>query len=950
MRSGPLSRSFWLVLALFIYSLLGALLLPAVILHSVNQQLSTLSTQAAKLQRVELNPFNLQLVLHDFHLGDDPTPLLGFKRLEADLAWRSLWRGALELSELTLVGAQGYLQLDQQGQLNLLQALRLPEPDTTAPSAENQGLFPLRITRLVLQDNRLTLEDLRPDQQVRHSYDTINLQLHNLSTVPNEQGELQLNASGPDGATLAWQGQLSLAPLSSSGQVQLTDVRLIRLTPYLQRALPLKLTSGNAAMALNYQFSTDNGVQLEVQELTAQLDRLSLLDADELPLLNLRTVQIQDASFNLQARELRLGTLLSQGLETSLEREPDGSLNWMRVLPPRQVEPANDIQPAWRVQINSAQLSDYHLSLIDRLPDSPQALDIGPLDLELKGFDSLSTAPFDLNLTTRIGAEGALAGSARLTLAPLRADIQLSLERIDLRPLQSYLSPYVRLELRRGALDAQLNIVLDQQQMQNLEVAGEADLRDLHLVDGLQQRDLLKWQNLHIAGLSWRDRHLDISELSLQQPYLRFIINSDLSTNIDALRVPQPAAPEAVSSETPIGLRIGGIRINDGSANFADFSLRPNFATAIEQINGQIGTLDNQRNIAAQVDLKGRVDRYAPVSIEGSLTPFSPLESLDIRTRFQQLELTTLTPYSGKFAGYRIRKGRLNLDLHYRIERGRLSADNSVLLEDLQLGEQVDSADAINLPIRLAVALLKDSQGNIDIQLPIRGDLNNPEFSVMPIVMQTLRNLLVRATQAPFKFVAGLVQGADQLDLSQIRFAPGSAELDAEAEQVLATLASALKQRPNLQLDIEGMSSVEADGPLLAQERLNLELQRRWHQQGNNSSEQVTDLNLDSLSMRQRLALLEAAYRERVNPELPEHISALPREQRATALQEALLQTWQSSELLLRRLAQQRNTAIKAWLVDKGEIEDSRLYFLDVGMTQTLTDGAISTMLHLDSR
>src|SRR5690606_7427233 len=129
---------------------------------------------------------------------------------------------------------------------------------------------------------------------------------------------------------------------------------------------------------------------------------------------------------------------------------------------------------------------------------------------------------------------------------------------------------------------------------------------------------------------------------------------------------------------------------------------------AIEQINGQIGTLDNQRNIAARVDLKGRVDRYAPVSIEGSLTPFSPLESLDIRTRFQQLELTTLTPYSGKFAGYRIRKGRLNLDLHYRIEQGQLNAENTVLLEDLQLGEQVDSADALNLPIRLAVALLKD--------------------------------------------------------------------------------------------------------------------------------------------------------------------------------------------------------------------------------------------------
>src|SRR5690606_10384135 len=153
---------------------------------------------------------------------------------------------------------------------------------------------------------------------------------------------------------------------------------------------------------------------------------------------------------------------------------------------------------------------------------------------------------------------------------------------------------------------------------------------------------------------------------------------------------------------------------------------------------------------AASVDITGKVDRYAPVSIEGRLTPFDPLNSLDIATSFRQVELTTLTPYSGKFAGYRIRRGRLNLDLHYRLNAGKLDATNHVLLENLQLGEQVDSPDAVDLPVRLAVALLKDTRGNIDIALPIQGDLNDPQFSVMPIVWQTLRNLILRAVQAPF--------------------------------------------------------------------------------------------------------------------------------------------------------------------------------------------------------
>src|SRR5690606_17478870 len=285
-----------------------------------------------------------------------------------------------------------------------------------------------------------------------------------------------------------------------------------------------------------------------------------------------------------------------------------------------------------------------------------------------------------------------------------------------------------------------------------------------------------------------------------------------------------------------------GISIADGSANFADFSLTPNFATGIEQLNGSIGTLDNQRAQAARVDLQGKVDRYAPVTIRGELTPFDPLNSLDIATSFKNVELTTLTPYSGKFAGYRIRKGRLNLDLHYRINQGQLQADNRGLLEDLQLGERVDSPDAVDLPVRLALALLKDTRGNIDIELPLAGDLNNPEFSVMPIIWQTLRNLVMRATQAPFKFIAGLAGGGDA-DLSQLGFSAGSSGVGATATRRLPTLAQALGERPRLAREVEGVSAADRDWPPRAGARLGRDLrqlgpsERRRRPQGRSALE-----------------------------------------------------------------------------------------------------------------
>ncbi len=261
----------------------------------------------------------------------------------------------------------------------------------------------------------------------------------------------------------------------------------------------------------------------------------------------------------------------------------------------------------------------------------------------------------------------------------------------------------------------------------------------MHTLDTLKSRDFVKWTKLTLNGLAYKHGDsLLIQTVSLEEPYARFIINEDRSTNVSELIITQPESASSSANKggsgnsKPLGIRIGGVKINNGSANFADLTLRPDFATAIQQLGGEIGTIDNRNPTPASVDVKGKVDKYAPVTIKGSLNPFSPLEKLDIATSFKRVELTTLTPYSGKFAGYRIRKGRLNLDLHYQITQGKLKADNKVLVEHLQLGEKVDSPDAVDLPVKLAIALLKDANGNIDIQLPVEGDLNNRSSASCP--------------------------------------------------------------------------------------------------------------------------------------------------------------------------------------------------------------------------
>jgi outer membrane protein OmpA-like peptidoglycan-associated protein len=326
------------------------------------------------------------------------------------------------------------------------------------------------------------------------------------------------------------------------------------------------------------------------------------------------------------------------------------------------------------------------------------------------------------------------------------------------------------------------------------------------------------------------------------------------------------------------------------------------------------------------------------------------MASLDIATSFKRVELTTLTPYSGKFAGYRIRKGRLNLDLHYKITKGQLQAENKVVVEQLQLGEKVDSPDAVSLPLKLAIALLKDVDGKISIELPVTGDLNNPQFSVMPIVWQTLRNLIVKAAAAPFKLIGGLVAGGGSEDLGTVSFAPGSSDLSKDAEAALVKLSQALKERPALRLEIEGTAAKSSDGPLIAEQRLEREYQYNYYKMLQRRGDKVpAKANLLQVPDSEKGPLLEGIYRTRLKNQPPAEWKDLGKEERTAKMRADVIQFWSSSEVLLRELGQERASSIKDYLVDKGQLADDRVYFIDAQLGEAEKDGKVVTPMHLDA-
>ncbi|NWB41274.1 DUF748 domain-containing protein [Pseudomonas sp. E6002] len=978
MPKGLIRAAGALLTALALYSLLGFLILPGIALRVANQQLANYATVPARVERIELNPFSLELTVWGLNIGEPGKEQVAFERLYANLQIDSLWTRALHLADVQLDKPKTELLFDKSGQLNLAQLFKLPASEPT-PTDPNAKPFPLRIDNIKLAAGYVHFQDLRPSEPIEFLYDKLDFELKNLSTLPEDNADMTLVAAGPEGGQIDWTGNFSLIPIASEGKLKVTDGKMKVWWPYVRDAVPLVLEDGILNFSTDYKMSLAKETELNLTNVALSVAPFAIKAPDGRPLARLQKLDVSETTVDLAKQQVIVGKIRSNKLETWAALEADGQLDWQKLFASQPSKPAtapaaepatapataDSPKPApaapskpWQVLLKDVQLRDYQVHLADRSAKPAVALEVGPLNLDLQGFDSLNQSPFTLKLDTGVGKQGKLEATGQVNLSPVSAKLKVDTKDIDLRVAQSYISPFIRLELRSGMLGSNLDVNLKSTEPLAFQVTGRAQVDQLHTLDTMKTRDFLKWQRLVLEGVNYQHGDsLSIDKVNLLQPYARFMINDDRTTNIDDLLIPQPAnspgksaAKPAASKEKPLGIHIGQIAINDGSANFADFSLTPNFATAIQQLNGQIGTIDSRQAKPASVDVKGKVDRYAPVTIKGSVNPFDPMAALDIATSFKRVELTTLTPYSGKFAGFRIRKGRLNLDLHYVITKGQLKAENKVVVEQLQLGEKVDSADAVDLPIRLAIALLKDSDGKISIELPVTGDLNNPQFSVMPIVWQTLRNLVVRAATAPFKFIGGLISGGGAQDLGNVSFAAGSSELSKDSQSALDSLAKALKERPALRLEIEGTAAASSDGPLLAAQRLEREYQYNYYKILQRRGDKVpAQASLLEVPEKEKAPLLEGIYRTRLKQQPPAEWKDLSNDERTAKLRDGVIKFWSGSDVLLRQLGQDRASAIKDYLVDKAQLEDERVYFIDANLGEAEKDGRVVTPMHLDA-
>ena len=430
----------------------------------------------------------------------------------------------------------------------------------------------------------------------------MNPELKNLSTLPDDNADMALVAIGPNGGRIDWSGTLSLAPIASEGTLKVTEGRMKAFWPYVRDAVPWCWKKAWSAWTL-----TTSSICPRKPSCCWTTPRCAS------PLRHQGTGRTPAGASGQSGRERnfhRFGQTTDhrrqdpqRKLETWAALERDGQLDWQKLFAsqPAKATPKEKAEPAaaepsaeekaakepskpWQVLLKDVQLRNYQVHLADRSQKEPVALDVGPLNADLQNFDSLNQSPFTLKLDTGVGKQGKLQAAGQVNLAPVTAKLDVSTRDIDLRVAQAYISPFIRLELRSGMLSSDLKVDLKSTEPLAFSVGGKAQVSQLHTLDTIKNRDFVKWQQLDLSGLSYvHGDALSIDKVALLQPYARFIINEDRTTNVDDLLIPQPASapatsqtkPATASTEKPLGIRIGGIDINDGSANFADLTLPP---------------------------------------------------------------------------------------------------------------------------------------------------------------------------------------------------------------------------------------------------------------------------------------------------------------------------------------------------------------------------------------
>jgi len=876
-----------------------------------------------RMERVAINPYVLSLTIDGLELDDpDGEALARARQIHVNFQASSLFRWAWTFAEFRVDAPELFVSRDGDGVFNFRRLLEARPPAAEEPPPPDGESGPLR---LILQETAVTdaalhWRDAVPPQPVETRFGPVDVRVRGLNTLPEQPGTQEVVIRTATEGTLTWSGSLQMNPFRAAGEAAIDGSHFGLLSAYIRHETGLDITDGDADIDFTYSVAArpDGGLGATVDDLDVVFNGVRILTfpaaADGGPgrepreLLSVPRIALAGGRLRWPERSVSAESLDIERAVLALQRDATGTLDVVRNLPARAAAPAaeaesepaaeataaeaaagddgaaDDAEP-WRLSLGRFRIADLAASLRDESVEPVAEMGVDAVQLEIRGLVNEPGAAFPTTLSLQGGRGGRAELEGTLTVLPqLRADFGLGIDGIPLAWTHPYVQPLADVSLDSGLLDADARLATSPDDPLRFE--GDVAIRDFLITETDLGTRLGSWDRVAASGIvfSLGDGNLEVSEVRLERPYGDILITEEGRVNLgrvakgdaeadaeaDAAGDRAGDAPAAGESEPsaaqgealPIRVTVGRVVIADGAADFADRSLPLPFSVKIAELNGELSTIATASSEPSSVSLEGRVDEYGFLRVTGSVTPLAPAENTDLRAEFENVAMPRFSAYSVPFAGRKIASGRLSLDLGYRLTGGRLVGDNNIVLREFELGEQVPHPDAMSLPLGLAIALLKDSSGTIDVDLPISGEVDDPEFSVGGIVMKALGNLIVKIATSPFALLGNLL-GVEASELEQVTFLPGRADLTPPEVQKAANLAEALTLRPQLVLELPPVQAPAADARALREAKLEAAV-----------SERMTGVAEDGKAgdryAERRREALEALYRELATVESPQ--------------------------------------------------------------------------------
>ena len=875
-------------------------------------------------------------------------PVFTVKDTEIDVTGRQVTVGAVS----TQKGVVSAKRLPN-GEVDL-QRLMGPQPAGQPPAAPAAGADPkpwvVTVKRATVDQYTATIEDRAAAEPITLTAEKIRLAADNITTAKNKTGKLSLSLLLDRSATVKVNTAIGLDPPRADGKAEVAGVVLNRYAAYYKNLVPWDIQDGVLDVATGYRAAqVKDAFDVKLAGLGVALKTLQLKTRDTNQVfLTIPSLDVKNTAVDLPKQEVTVGDLSTSQGTVVVVRSRDGEINLVKLLPRTAAAAAAlaEAPPArpWTVKATAVALDQYRIQFTDETPSEPVNVTVEDVTVKAENLTTAENQPAGkVALGLRLG-QGTVSADGAASVAPVTADLQVAVQALDIRPFQPYVQDNIKVTITGGLVSTKGRLELSIKEPQGLQATftGESSLAKFGALEKTTADELLKWESLALQELSVGYNPLSVraKKVALADFFAHVIIQPGGRLNLQEItdkgeptkpaEEPKPGSPpvkeEPAAPSAAPEVQIAEVTLQGGRVNFQDRTLKPSYTANMSEIGGRVSGLSSAETSLADVELRGKMNNSAPLEITGKVNPLKQDLFVDLRARFTGMDLSPTSPYSGKYVGYVIEKGKLSFDLKYLIDKKKLSSENKVFIDQFTFGEKVESPDATRLPVKLAVALLKDRKGEIRLDIPVTGSLDDPQFSVFSIVLQVIGNLITKAVTSPFALLGAAFGGGE--GMQYVEFEPGLFTISPDGQKKIGALATALSEKPALKLEIAGYVSPDADREGLK----NYLLQRKVKAQKLNDlvkkGSPAVPVDGVVVAPEEYEKYLTLAYRAEPFPK-PRNFIGMVKSLPVPEMEKLMLTNIEAGDGELRQLASQRANAVKDALLQAGKVEPERLFIVE---------------------